>query len=390
MKREAGNRFRAESSASRPLFLNHLRPEITNMTGRSDDSLCELAPKILSHQVTALVLLDHELNLRYLNTAAEILFSVSAHRVVGKAMDEALPRPAESIRQHLDSVFKNQQPLTERETVLQFDGGRSITADCSLIPMVEERGNPMVLIEIRQVDRQLRLSREERLISQNAATRVLIRGMAHEIRNPLGGLRGAAQLLAMELKNGDLKEYTQVIIEEADRLGALLDQMLGSRQLPVKKPLNIHHVLERVATIVESDAENRIELIRDYDPSIPELEGDEGQLIQAILNIVRNAVQATRGAGRIQLQTRVQRQFTLASTRHRLVAQIDIIDDGPGIPQKLRERVFYPMVTNKAEGSGLGLSIAQSLVNRHGGLIEFTSRPGRTKFTVYLPLGEPS
>ncbi|WP_456415497.1 nitrogen regulation protein NR(II) [Thiolapillus sp.] len=346
----------------------------------------DLANTVLSHQVTSLVLFDHELNVRYMNAAAEMLLSVSARMVLGKPMDQLLRCPQDVMTQHLVTVIESNQPLSEREITLLLPDGRSITVDCTLVPVEMEEQPGMALAEIRRVDRQLRLTREEQLISQNLATRDLIRGLAHEIKNPLGGVRGAAQLLAMELEDTDLAEYTRIIIEEVDRLKSLVDQMLGSRQLPVMRKINIHHILERVRTIIAADPEHGVVLQRDYDPSIPDLQGDADQLIQAVLNIVQNAVQATGGKGQILLQTRILRQFTLVSIRHRLVVQINIIDDGPGIPEELQERVFYPMVTGKSEGTGLGLSLAQSLINRHGGLIEFTSKPGKTVFTIYLPL----
>ncbi len=346
----------------------------------------DLLNAVLSSQATSLVLFDHQLNIQYMNGAAEMLLSVSARMVLGKPMDQLLRCPQDVMAQHLATVIETNQPLSEREVVLLLPDGHSITVDCTLVPVEMEQQPGMVLAEIRRVDRQLRLTREERLISQNLATRDLIRGLAHEIKNPLGGVRGAAQLLAMELEGSNLEEYTRIIIEEVDRLKSLVDQMLGSRQLPVMRKINIHHILERVCTIITADPEHGAVLERDYDPSIPDLQGDADQLIQAVLNIVQNAVQATAAEGHIMLQTRILRQFTLAGTRHRLVVQIKIIDDGSGIPEELQERVFYPMVTGKPEGTGLGLSLAQSLINRHGGLIEFTSKPGKTVFTIYLPL----
>jgi two-component system nitrogen regulation sensor histidine kinase GlnL len=351
-----------------------------------NDDLHEFAPRILANQVTAVLLLDEALEIRYINPAAEMLFSVSQRAITGQPVGQLLKCAAGLLESHLQVILDNHQPVTEREVAVELADGRTITVDCTLIPVAEEDRPTMVLMELRQVDRQLRLTREEQLISQNSAMRSLLRGLAHEIKNPLGGLRGAAQLLAMETEEESLREYTEIIIKEVDRLGALVDDMLGSRKLPVKQPVNVHHLLERVASIIESDPDNDIELERDYDPSIPELNGDPDQLIQALLNIVRNAVQATEGKGRVLLQTRVLRQFTLASRRYRLVVQINVEDSGPGIPEELQQAVFYPMVTGKAEGTGLGLSIAQSLINRHGGLIEFTSQPGRTVFTLYLPL----
>ncbi len=360
-------------------------PSMMNTTPQA--AADRLAAAILSHQVTSLILFDQDLKILYMNPAAEMLLSVSARMVQGQSMAQVMRCSRDVFDQHLNSVIDSNQPVTERGISLSPPDGHSITVDCTLVPVELEDGQTCVLAEIRRVDRQLRMTREEQLISQNLATRDLIRGLAHEIKNPLGGVRGAAQLLAMELpEDSELGDYTRIILEEVDRLKSLVDQMLGSRQLPVMRSVNIHHILERVCTIVASDPEHSVRVERDYDPSIPELQGDEGQLIQAILNIVQNAVQATEEGGSVLLQTRVLRQFTLASVRHRLVLQLNIVDDGPGIPPELQERVFYPMVSGKSEGTGLGLSLAQSMINRHGGLIEFTSKPGRTVFTIYLPL----
>jgi len=346
----------------------------------------DMANWLLSSQATALVLFDHKLNIQYMNAAAEVLLSVSSRKSMGKPMPQILRCPQNAMEDHFITVTESNRPITEREILLILADGDQITVDCTLVPLEAKEQPGMVLAEIRRVDRRLRLTREERLMGQNRATRELVRGLAHEIKNPLGGVRGAAQLLAMELKDSELEEYTDIIIKEVDRLKSLVDQMLGSRQLPVMAKVNIHHILERVCTIVDADPSHEVVLQRDYDPSIPELQGDADQLIQGILNIVQNAVQATAGKGHVLLQTRILRQFTLINTRHRLVVQVNIIDNGPGIPEKLQERVFYPMVSGKPEGIGLGLSLAQSLVNRHGGLIEFTSKPGKTVFTIYLPL----
>jgi len=222
---------------------------------------------------------------------------------------------------------------------------------------------------------------------------VLIRGLAHEIKNPLGGLRGAAQLLARELPDASLHDYTDIIIQEADRLGNLLDRMLGSNSLLQLEPLNIHEVLERVATLVNAETDGAINIIRDYDPSIPELTGDRERLIQATLNITRNAMQVLQGepsieAPSITLRTRTRRQFTIGSDRHKLVCHVTISDNGPGIPPALVDTLFLPMVSGRANGTGLGLSIAQSMLNQHHGLIECSSKHGCTAFHLYIPLGD--
>lgn len=342
---------------------------------------------ILSNQTTAVLLFDESLKVHYLNSAGEILFGISARTALGQSAARMLQCPdGDDLTNLLQEALRSDLPINKRETRLILPDGREIIVDCTLVPLLDPKSGHCVLAEVRQVDLRLRLNREEQLINQNNATSELVRGLAHEIKNPLGGLRGAAQLLAMELDNSALTEYTQVIISEADRLQALVDQLLGPRKLPEKKAVNIHHILEYVRSVVSAGTGNLISIARDYDPSIPGLQGDPDQLIQAFLNIVQNSVQATGDEGRIVLKTRIQRHFTLASRIYPLVVQVDIMDNGPGVPEKLQDKIFYPMVTGRAEGTGLGLSIAQSLINRHAGLIEFSSKPGNTVFTIYLPL----
>ncbi|MCG8043680.1 MAG: ATP-binding protein, partial [Candidatus Thiodiazotropha endolucinida] len=241
------------------------------------------------------------------------------------------------------------------------------------------------LVEIQQVDRQLRITREEQILSRNQASRALVKSLAHEIKNPLGGLRGAAQLLERELPDQSLTEYTQIIIEEADRLQNLVDTMLGPNRIPEMKAVNVHQVMERVCSLVQAESGPNLNVIKNYDPSIPDLNGDMDQLIQAFLNIVRNGVRAAGSHGVVGITSRVLRQFTIGNIRHRLVISIEICDNGPGIPPELQERVFFPLVSG-SNGMGLGLSISQTLINRHQGLIEFTSKPGETVFRVLLPL----
>lgn len=226
---------------------------------------------------------------------------------------------------------------------------------------------------------------------QQAAAKMLVRGLAHEIKNPLGGLRGAAQLLDLELSDPELKEYTQIIIAESDRLQGLMDKMLGPNKLPHKTQLNIHEVLERVRQLVLAESNRKFAIVQDYDPSIPEIYADKNQLIQAFLNIVRNSIQAMEEEkGSITVKTRICRQMTIGRKRNKLAAKIDIIDNGPGINKDMLGKIFYPMVTGRANGTGLGLSIAQSLIHQHNGLIECESRPGHTVFSIYLPLENPN
>ncbi len=338
----------------------------------------ENIPEYLS---TAVVLIDGGLSVRYLNPSAEALFGVSARQIVGLPLS-ALARGLEGFQNAIAEAIASDAAFTERERRLCTYDARHITVDITVTPLPPGEA----LLECVQLDRHLRISREHSLITQNRAMREVVRGLAHEIKNPLGGLRGAAQLLERELEQQTLKDYTRIIIGEADRLQALVDNMLGPYSRPQRRRLNIHEVLERVRQLVQAEAPPGVRIVRDYDPSIPSLVGEFDQLIQALLNISRNALQAVGTDGTITFQTRTQRQFTIADTIHKLVARIDIQDDGPGVPPELIDQIFYPMVTSRAEGSGLGLPIAQTLVARHGGLIECVSERGRTVFTVWLPL----
>jgi two-component system nitrogen regulation sensor histidine kinase GlnL len=214
----------------------------------------------------------------------------------------------------------------------------------------------------------------------------MIRQLAHEIKNPLGGIRGAAQLLARQLDNDELTEYTDVIISETDRLAGLVDTLLGPGGPPNKQPLNIHELLEYVVRIIEAEDDKSLHIRRDYDPGLPLIDLDRDQMVQAFLNLVRNAATALQGQGTITLRSRAVSNFTIGDVRHRVIASIEIEDDGPGIPADLQDMVFYPLVTGNPHGTGLGLPAAQELISRHGGLIEFESRPGRTVFIVQIPL----
>jgi len=343
--------------------------------------------RILDNLATAVILFDRELRVRYLNPSAEMLLAASARHVIGHQVESLLQCPGGMVAKHLTQAMHLGQPLTEREIHLSLMDGRQITVDCTVIPVNDWDGDDGGLAELQQVDRQLRMNREEQLLNQQSVTRDLIRGMAHEIKNPLGGLRGAAQLLEAELHDPSLREYTQIIIREADRLQTLMNRMLGPNRRPEYRRVNIHQVLERVRSLVSAETGGRIQPRRDYDPSIPDLWGDSDQLIQAVLNIVRNAARAVAAdRGQVWLRTRIQRQFTLGNQRHRLVVQVDIRDNGPGIPEEILDRIFFPMVTGGTGGMGLGLSFAQSLINQHKGLIECSSQPGDTVFTIYLPV----
>jgi len=295
-------------------------------------------------------------------------------------------------RQTLQRSIELEQAYTKREAQIRIMNAQEITLDYSVSP-VDFDTSPCLLIEMHSRDRLMRISREEDLINTQATTQTLVRGMAHEIKNPLGGIRGSAQLLSRQLKTEDQKEFTQIIIDEVDRLRNLVDKMLGPNKLLEREPTNIHEVLERIYSLINVETEQSILIKRDYDPSIPEFLADKEQLIQVVLNITRNAMQALlengqqdNQAAQITLRTRTIRQFTIGHTRHRLVLHLSIIDNGPGIPEDIRESLFYPMVSGRAAGTGLGLSIAQSIINQHQGIIECDSESGRTEFSIFLPL----
>ena len=341
--------------------------------------------QILENLNTAVLVFDRQLRLTSINPAGEMLFAVSAKHVVGHVLLEFMPRGRQLIRT-LQRTLVTGHPFTERGLQLPLAGPRMITVDCTVTVMTGVDAEPQLLIELNQVDRLLRLTKEENSSEQYAASRAVIRGLAHEIKNPLGGLRGAAQLLARELPNKGLQEYTRVIIHEADRLRNLVDRIIGPNLPPNKGYANIHQIFEHVRSLILAEIPEGIKIVRDYDPSLPEFFGDAEQIIQSVLNIVRNAVQAMGSQGTLYLRTRAERQFSIRQQRHRLVLRADVEDNGPGIPPELVEHIFYPMVTGRAQGMGLGLSIAQTIINQHDGLIECNSRPQKTVFTIYLPL----
>jgi len=342
---------------------------------------------VLDGLTTAVIAVDEQLCVSSLNSACENLFGISRKHAIGAPLSEAVPHLAAQ-EPRLRKALEQATGFIEREMRLQRPGEAPITVDCTVTPFILGR-KPGLLMEVLALDRHLRISRDELLLSQHQASREMIRGLAHEIKNPLGGIRGAAQLLEREFPDSEHREYTRVIIREVDRLQNLVNRLLGPNRVPQKAWLNIHEVLEHVRQLVQAEASGDISFLRDYDPSIPEVCVDREQLIQAVLNIVRNAMQAIGGKGNVTLRSRTRRQLTIGGHRHRLVMQIDIEDDGAGIAAPMLEKIFYPMVTTRAEGTGLGLPIAQYLIHAHGGLIECRSRPGCTVFSMYLPL-EPT
>ena len=333
---------------------------------------------------SAVVLADDSLRIRYLNPGAENLFAVSFRKLLGAPLSDLLGNPAE-LEPALSNALNNNWSYTGHDLRVQRPSGDAMRLDCT-VTQVETDGSRQLLLEFRPIDAQLRVAREEQLLQQQQANRELIRNLAHEIKNPLGGIRGSAQLLAGELNDPALQEYTEVIIAEADRLQDLMNRLLSARSMMRPILLNVHDVLERVRRLVRAEFAD-VRVRRDYDTSLPQIMGDREQLIQAILNIARNAAQAMGGHGEIILRTRIARQKTFAKRRHKLALELQVVDNGPGIPEAIRHTLFYPLVSGRDGGSGLGLSIAQTFVEQHQGMIEVESAPGRTCFSILLPVG---
>ncbi len=342
---------------------------------------------ILENISTGVISLDSDLIVTAINSAGQALLEVSLSRSIGMRANQLVLRASEW-QHHLQQALGSNAPLTRRGMPLTLLNGQEIHVDLILNPILGKQGTTGLLVELQAVDRLLRISREESMMHAQETTKSVIRSLAHEIKNPLAGVRGAAQLLAGELTSDHLKEYTEIIIREADRLRDLVDRLLGPRQQLTMLDLNIHEVLEHLRHLLAAETGNQLTIIRDYDPSLPDIPGDRSALIQALLNIMRNALQAADSLDEctITLRTRSQRQFTIGATRHRLVCRIDISDNGPGIPEDIMHAIFIPMVTGRAEGTGLGLAISQSIINRHGGLLECSNAPGKTTFTIYLPM----
>jgi len=331
---------------------------------------------------SAVVLVDAQLVVRYLNPAAENLFAVSGRALHGRPLSALLGQPP-GLTSALENAIRDNWSYTGQSIAVTRADASPLNLDCTVSPV--DSGGLRLILEFRLIDQWLKADREERVLEQQQASRELVRNLAHEIKNPLGGIRGAAQLLEHELANPQLREYTQVIIAEADRLQSLMHRLLDSHRMMQPAVLNVHEILERVRLLVNAEF-SRLRVVRDYDVSLPPVTGDREQLIQALLNIARNAAQAMGGEGEIVLRTRAARQVTLAKRRYRLALELQVIDSGPGIPEAIRDKVFYPLVSGREGGSGLGLSLAQSFIPQHHGSITVDSRPGRTCFSVLLPV----
>jgi len=350
---------------------------------------------IIDNLHSAVIIIGENLQILCINPAAEMLLHISNNRAVNKNIRELIINEHEFF-DRLERSLISAHPYTVYEDQLHLHHHKIIDVDYSVSPIQYKRDGKYLLLEFIRLKTQQKLSHEESILSQHEASKSLLRGLAHEIKNPLGGIRGAAQLLERELDNGpnsnENKQFTQIIINEADRLKNLLDRMVGPKDIPTKSDVNIHRILEHVRQLVLAENDD-ITIIADYDPSIPELHADESMMIQVILNITRNAVtaatsstNASNSKATIRFKTRTQRNCKISSHTYPLVARIDIEDNGSGVKKELQEKIFMPMITGHADGTGLGLSIAQSLAQQHNGLIEFTSKPGKTVFTILLPI----
>ncbi len=352
---------------------------------------------ILDNLNTAVLLLDRELTIQCINSSAEMLLGFSSQKVTDQPI--SLLFTDEDIIDSIQDAIDTHHPFTQRERSISL-ADRKVIVDITVQPIQLEVSNRYLLIELNQLDRHIRISKEENLLAQHETIRALLRSMAHEVKNPLGGIRGAAQLLERQLADPELVEYTQVIIDEVDRLKKLVNRMLGPNTKPNQTMVNIHSVTERVRSLLKADKSRAVTINFDYDPSIPEIYFDPEHLIQSVLNIVRNAAQALseqelsdnaideQYEAKILIKTRILRHYNIGPKRYNLMAKMDIIDNGPGISETMQERIFMPLITGRAEGTGLGLSIAQSLISKNGGLIECHSRPGHTVFSLLLPISE--
>ncbi|MGQ1142744.1 nitrogen regulation protein NR(II) [Acinetobacter baumannii] len=350
---------------------------------------------LVDNLTTAILLIDSIFNIFYLNSACEALFDISLLRASGQPVLNLLHAPDDTFNTHeaLLNTLKTGQPYTRREAIINVNF-KDLHVDYTVSQLNAGKSyHPLLLIELNPIDRMLKISKEENLIQQHQVARQLVRGVAHEIKNPLAGIRGATQLLARSLNDESYAEFTDIIINEVDRLTNLADTMLGSRQLPSYENVNVHEPLERVRSLIANQTKKKIKITRDYDLSLPDVKADRDQLIQVMLNISVNAIQAitenksffTDQEPELILRTRIQRLVTINGVLNRSAVRVDIEDNGPGIPESILESVFYPLVTGRAKGTGLGLSIAQNIMHQHNGMIECQSVPGKTMFSLYLP-----
>ena len=353
------------------------------MTAELNSKSDPMSEIVLGNLSTAILVINDQHKIVFANQAAETLLEESATQMTGQCLVDLIINGEELVAIVSEAGATN-KTFTRRKMQLLLPGKDNFTADVTVTPLLDE---VQTLIELIPMDRYLRIDRDAAIQEHYDVTRQMVRGLAHEIKNPLGGIKGSAELLARELPDESLEEYTDIIIEETNRLTSLLDRMLGPNTLAQKTPISIHQVLERTAKLVELESRN-MTVIRDYDPSIPELLIDPELMLQAVLNVARNAMQIleTTPHPTLTFTTRIERQFTINSQRHKVVVRVEIKDNGPGIPPDIQEQLFYPMISRRPGGTGLGLTFAQSIIAQHDGMIEFESEPGDTTFSIIIPL----
>jgi two-component system nitrogen regulation sensor histidine kinase GlnL len=361
------------------------------MTVRIDEiSLIDpSAGELVNGLATAVLLLDHGRRVHYLNSAAEGLLTVSVNRAVGQLAEELLGVRAVlqgAVVAAMEGHTTTFREIEIRRGLSRYGDEGSIRVDFTVSPFPAGGDSCWVLVELAAVEPLAPATRDSEWSEQQLATNHVIQALAHEIKNPLSGLRGAAQLLDRQLPVGNFQEYTRIIIQEADRLNKLVDRMISPTKSLTREPFNLHEALEHVRSLIEVEFNGEIKIRRDYDPSIPDATGQKEYLIQAVLNVARNAAQAIEGQGDIRFRTRIRRQFTVRRRRYRHVLEASISNTGPGIPIELQEKIFLPMITARPGGTGLGLALAREMVDRQGGAIECSSCPGDTRFTFFLPV----
>jgi two-component system nitrogen regulation sensor histidine kinase GlnL len=340
---------------------------------------------ILDSLTTATIIVWRDGRIEFLNISAEQLFGMSRKQAKNRMLYGLLPG-LDPLRGLIDHACSDGQSFGTNVTFsVPHQERMNIQAACRVSPFRDDCIDQLI-VEFFDATQWRQIDREKTLINQRGVSRRIIRQLAHEIRNPLGGLRGAAQLLKRELDAPELQEYIDVIIGEADRLVGLTDSLLGPTRAPEIAPVNIHEILERVLLLIEGETPPGVLISRDYDPSLPNVIVDQDQIIQSLLNLARNAAQSLGEAGNIIVRTRALTNISIGAAAHRLVASIEIEDNGPGVSEDIKDSIFYPLVTGRESGTGLGLPLAQDLVSRNGGLIEFESASGRTVFMVRLPL----
>jgi two-component system nitrogen regulation sensor histidine kinase GlnL len=345
---------------------------------------------LFDSMISAVLVINRELQVLYANQAALTFLNTGLKQLYRFHIDHIVAFSTIN-RDKIKEAFATHEGFSENDVEVCLHDERVLRFDIA-VSYVELNQAPCLMIEAKHIDQQKRITQESLQLAQQQAAKQLIRGLAHEIKNPLGGIRGAAQLLSLELKDKEQQEFTQMIMTQSDRLRNLVDNLLGPNSLPKQRLVNLHKPIEEVYQIVRSDNPYNINLVRDYDPSIPDIFVDEDMLLQAVLNIVRNAMQALQHAEsklpKIRIKTRVARNEIIHGRKEPLAAVIYVYDNGPGIPKDIKDTIFYPMVSSKPDGSGLGLSIAQSMVEHHNGKIDLETRKGRTQFAIFIPISK--